>query len=70
MILRSMIGINVALGGADGVLSAFKLRWQNDQGASVAEDFTVLFSDEDNNITKNPNFFQTGLCRRRAVQML
>jgi hypothetical protein len=44
-------------GGADGVLSAFKLRWQNDQGASVAEDFTVLFSDDDNNITKNPDFF-------------
>lgn len=39
-----------------GVLAAFKLRWQNDQGDALTEEFVPLFASEDGKIAKNPPF--------------
>ncbi len=39
-----------------GVLGAFKLRWQNDQGQAVTEEFVPLFSGPDGTISANPPF--------------
>lgn len=40
----------------DGVLVAFKLRWQNDQGEVLTEEFVPLFTDKNGNIKENPRF--------------
>ena len=42
--------------GVLGVLAAFKLRWQNDQGDALTEEFAPLFCGEDEKIEKNPTF--------------
>jgi superfamily II DNA or RNA helicase len=42
--------------GADGLLAAVKLRWQNDQGEPLTEEFLALFKPKDGPITANPPF--------------
>ena len=42
--------------GADGSLGAFKLRWQNDQGDAVTEEFAMYFRDKAGGMSKNPPF--------------
>ncbi len=39
-----------------GILVAFKLRWQNDQGEVLTEEFVPLFAAKNGEITKNPPF--------------
>ncbi len=47
-----------ALSTADiqGILLAFKLRWQNDQGETLTEEFVPLFAEANGMITKFPQF--------------
>ena len=40
----------------DGVLVACKLRWQNDQGQTLTEEFVPLFTDKNGIIKENPLF--------------
>jgi hypothetical protein len=42
--------------GTDGVLAAFKLRWQNDQGDPLTEEFVSLFGNPNGPIKSNPPF--------------
>jgi hypothetical protein len=42
--------------GADGLLAAFKLRWQNDQGDPLTEKFVSLFGSPSGQIKSNPPF--------------
>ena len=42
--------------GANGVLAAFRLRWQNDQGDPLTEEFVSLFADLTGSIESNPTF--------------
>lgn len=42
--------------GKEGVLTAFKLRWQNDQGDPLTEDFMTFFVDTNGTIETNPLF--------------
>jgi hypothetical protein len=46
-----------------GAISAFKLRWQNDQGQPLTEEFAVFQRKPDNNIVKNPGFLSGWLTR-------
>lgn len=39
-----------------GVLAAVKLRWQNDQGDSLTEDFVTFFADSNGVVQTNPLF--------------
>ena len=41
---------------AEGTLIAFKLRWQNDQGEVLTEEFVPMFAAKNGTITKNPPF--------------
>jgi len=49
-----------------GTLGAYKLRWQNDQGEPVVDEFVVLFADETNSVIANPEFL-TALLRREIM---
>jgi ERCC4-related helicase len=39
-----------------GTLAAYKLRWQNDQGSTLAEEFLSVFRSEDGTTECNPSF--------------
>ncbi len=41
---------------SNGVLSAFRLRWQNDQGSALTEEFVTIFLNSGGEITVNPPF--------------
>jgi superfamily II DNA or RNA helicase len=43
--------------GARGMLTAFKLRWQNDQGEPLTEEFLPVFLGSDGKAEINPPFF-------------
>ncbi len=45
-----------SLTGEEGVLGAFKLRWQNDQGEPRTEEFITLFVDKEGKVETNPSF--------------
>lgn len=47
--------------GDDGVLAAFRLRWQNDQGEPLTEEFVSLFAGASGSIESNPEFLVTWL---------
>lgn len=49
-----------------GTVGAYKLRWQNDQGEPVVDEFVVLFVDETNSVMANPGFL-TELLRRESM---
>ena len=42
--------------GELGILAAFKLRWQNDQGKALTEEFVPLFAAAEGKISENPPF--------------
>ena len=42
--------------GEPGILAAFKLRWQNDQGKALTEEFVPLFAGAEGKISENPPF--------------
>ena len=42
--------------GEPGVLAAFKLRWQNDQGKALTEEFVPLFATAEGKVSENPPF--------------
>lgn len=42
--------------GERGVLAAFKLRWQNDQGKALTEEFVPLFATAKGKVSENPPF--------------
>ena len=42
--------------GNSGILAAFKLRWQNDQGDNLTEEFIPLFAFSGGGIQTNPPF--------------
>ena len=42
--------------GEPGVLAAFKLRWQNDQGKALTEEFVPLFAVTEGKVSENPSF--------------
>ncbi|MDE2741130.1 MAG: SNF2-related protein [Gemmatimonadota bacterium] len=42
--------------GERGVLAAFKLRWQNDQGKALTEEFVPLFATTKGKVSENPPF--------------
>jgi hypothetical protein len=42
-----------------GTLAAFKLRWQNDQGAVLSEEFLSVFRNADGSAECNPAFFMS-----------
>lgn len=42
--------------GVKGHLAGFKLRWQNDQGDALTEEFVTLFASEHGIVTSNPAF--------------
>jgi hypothetical protein len=42
--------------GEEGVLGAFKLRWQNDQGEPLTEEFTAIFKSASGDLQSNPTF--------------
>ena len=42
--------------GGPGILAAFKLRWQNDQGKALTEEFVPLFATAGGEISENPPF--------------
>ncbi|WP_178133961.1 DEAD/DEAH box helicase [Vineibacter terrae] len=42
--------------GVEGALGVFKLRWQNDQGEPLTEEFLPLFVAGDGHVQKNPSF--------------
>ncbi len=44
-----------------GVLAAFKLRWQNDQGQPIVEELLSAFAHADGNIEANPTFLNSWL---------
>jgi hypothetical protein len=50
--------------GADGVLAAFKLRWQNDQGDALTEEFVPLFAPTEGEIQAEPAFLAQMLVSR------
>jgi ERCC4-related helicase len=43
--------------GIDGVVAAFKLRWQNDQGDALTEEFVLLFASTGGSMEDSPSFF-------------
>ena len=45
-----------APGGEEGILSAFQLRWQNDQGSGLTEEFATLFLTGSRGVKKDPPF--------------
>ena len=45
-----------------GLLSCFKLRWQNDQGQIVMEEFLTLLSNKNGEMEKNPSSLTSWLC--------
>lgn len=45
-----------------GLLSCFKLRWQNDQGQVELEEFLTLLSNENGEIEANPSHLASWLC--------
>ena len=49
--------------GEEGVLGAFKLRWQNDQGEPLTEEFTTVFRTSEGEIQANPAFLSAMLER-------
>jgi len=48
-----------------GIVGAYKLRWQNDQGEPVVDEFVVLHSDGAGRVSANPAFL-TALLRQDA----
>jgi hypothetical protein len=42
-----------------GTLAAYKLRWQNDQGAVLSEEFLSVFRNADGSAECNPAFFMS-----------
>ena len=42
--------------GEPGVFAAFKLRWQNDQGKALTEEFVPLFATVGGKVSENPPF--------------
>ena len=46
----------ISVADNEGVLVAFKLRWQNDQGEVLTEEFVPLFAAQDGMVMKNPPF--------------
>ncbi len=42
--------------GELGILAAFKLRWQNDQGKALTEEFVPLFATAGGKVAENPPF--------------
>ena len=42
--------------GEPGILAAFKLRWQNDQGKALTDEFVPVFATADGKILENPPF--------------
>lgn len=50
--------------GADGVLAAFRLRWQNDQGDTLTEEFVSLFGNAGGRTESNPQFVAEWLVSR------
>lgn len=42
--------------GTEGAVAAFKLRWQNDQGTPLVEEFMPVFRAADGAIQSNPSF--------------
>ena len=46
----------LSLVGEPGVLAAFKLRWQNDQGKALTEEFVPLFATAEGKVSENPPF--------------
>ena len=53
--------ILLPVGTLPGVLTALKLRWQNDQGDALSEEFITLFITKNNKIIKNPLFLSEWL---------
>ena len=46
----------ISVADNEGVLVAFKLRWQNDQGEALTEEFVPLFAAQNGMVMKNPPF--------------
>ena len=46
----------ISVADNEGMLVAFKLRWQNDQGEVLTEEFVPLFASQDGMVMKNPPF--------------
>ena len=42
--------------GEPGIIAAFKLRWQNDQGKALTEEFVPLFATAEGKVSENPPF--------------
>ena len=42
--------------GEPGIIAAFKLRWQNDQGRALTEEFVPLFATSGREVSENPPF--------------
>ncbi len=42
--------------GEPGILAAFNLRWQNDQGKALTEEFVPLFATAGGKVAENPSF--------------
>lgn len=59
--LYSCIGFPLA---PEGMLVAFKLRWQNDQGEAVMEEMVSYYQDSDESIKTNPTFLRQLLVSR------
>jgi hypothetical protein len=49
-----------------GTVGAYKLRWQNDQGEPIVDEFVVLFVNERKSVMANPGFL-TALLRREIM---
>jgi ERCC4-related helicase len=47
----------------DGIVGAYKIRWQNDQGEPMVDEFVVLHSDGQEPVAANPSFL-TALLRQ------
>ncbi len=53
----------------EGALAAFKLRWQNDQGELLTEEFVTLFVNERGSVEVNPAFVSQWLvCPMESVK--
>lgn len=49
-----------------GALAAYRLRWQNDQGEPIVEEFTVLHTSDNGRVSVNPPFIRE-LLRRPLI---
>ena len=52
--------------GELGILAAFKLRWQNDQGKALTEEFVPLFASAGGKVLENPPFLAEWLMSQVA----